>query len=66
MTALIKVLGIEIVMPKIPIAIKKLAQQRDAMRARQQFGAADAVRKKMENLGYAIDDTPLGALVMKK
>lgn len=65
-TDLLKTMGLSLAVPKIPAAVKKLATQREVMRTKKQFGAADSLRARVLELGYAIDDTPLGALVMKK
>jgi cysteinyl-tRNA synthetase len=44
--------------------IKALVKERELYRANKQFTKADALRKKIESLGYEIEDTPLGPLVL--
>lgn len=43
---------------KIPIKIKKMAEKRKILRRNKQFIPADLLRKKIEELGYIIEDTP--------
>lgn len=51
---------------KIPAEITKKAKERDAFRIHKQFIQSDAIRKELDALGYIIEDTPLGPLVLKK
>lgn len=56
-----KVLGLslnKIKSPKIPEKITELVQKREQFRANQQFVRADRLRKKIEALGYKVEDTP--------
>ncbi len=54
-------LGLDKIKPlKIPVKIKQLAQEREKLRANEQFVQADALRKKIEELGYKIEDTIYG------
>ncbi|MBI5079669.1 cysteine--tRNA ligase [Candidatus Wolfebacteria bacterium] len=46
--------------PKIPQEIKDLAEKREKSRIHKQFIQADALRKKIESLGYKIEDTNYG------
>ena len=58
-----KVLGLslnKIKILKIPQKIKDLVAQREKFRRNKQFIQADRLRKKIEALGYLIDDTPYG------
>lgn len=45
---------------KIPQKIRELAARRETLRANKQFIQADALRKKIESLGYKVEDTPYG------
>ncbi|OGG42044.1 cysteine--tRNA ligase [Candidatus Jorgensenbacteria bacterium RIFCSPLOWO2_01_FULL_45_25b] len=58
-------LGIELPSEKTPKNIQKLARQRELSRVHKQFIQSDALRKKIESLGYKVEDTPLGPLVQK-
>ena len=49
----------------IPQEIKKLAKQREKYREQKQWQKADEVRKKIEKLGYQIEDTKTGAKIKK-
>jgi len=67
-----KVLGLDLkkfaaqLLPqKIPVKIRKLAEKRELYRKNKQFIQADALRKKLKQLGYEIDDTPRGPLIRK-
>lgn len=55
-------LGIELKPRKTPQKIEKMAAEREMLRSHQQFTQADALRKKIESLGYKVEDTPLGPL----
>lgn len=58
-------LGIELKFPHIPLKIRYLAKQRNLSRTNQQFIQADALRKEVEALGYIVDDTPAGPLILR-
>lgn len=61
-----KVLGLnlsKIKTPRLPIKIKRLIAGREKFRINQQFIQADNLRKKIESLGYKIEDTPRGPLI---
>ncbi len=63
-----KVLGLKLNGPKpakIPENIRQMADEREKMRINKQFIQADALRKKIESLGYNIEDTPFGPKVRK-
>ncbi len=47
----------------IPSAVKALAVEREKLRAAHAFEEADRVRSRVEELGYAIEDTPLGPFI---
>lgn len=58
-----KVLGLglnKIKIVKIPTKIKELVEKREELRRSKQFIQADRLRKKIERLGYKIEDTPYG------
>jgi cysteinyl-tRNA synthetase len=63
-------LGLDKIRPprslKIPQKIRDLAARREKLRASQQFIQADALRKKIKSLGYYIEDTAAGPLVLRK
>ena len=43
-----------------------LVQERELSRVNKQFTHADGLRKKIEALGYSVEDTPAGPLVLPK
>src|SRR3989339_564859 len=47
---------------EIPENIKKLAKQREQLRQEKKWGKADEIRKKIEGLGYQIEDTDNGPI----
>ncbi len=61
----LKIFGIIIKPEKIPQKITGLATQRERLRSNQQFIQADYLRKKIEALGYRVEDTSFGPLVQK-
>lgn len=50
----------------IPEEIKKSVQEREAMRQNKDFSSADALRQKISDQGYQIEDTTYGPLLKKK
>lgn len=58
-------LGITLTIPAIPQSIHTLLTRREKSRASQQFTKADDLRKKLEGLGYKVEDTPLGQFIRK-
>jgi len=58
-------LGIELKLIKTPAEIEALVEKREELRRNKQFIPADLLRKKIELLGYSIEDTPFGPLVQK-
>lgn len=50
---------------KIPLKIKKLAKEREKYRKEKNFKKADEIRKKIEKLGYLIEDAPYGFKIKK-
>ena len=61
-----KSLGIDLLSAKIPAAITAKMNAREKLRKAEKFSEADALRKEIESLGYKVDDTPLGALALRK
>lgn len=58
------VLGIAFKPEKIPEKITALSKKRGALRSKKDFAGADALRKTIEGLGYKVEDTALGPLVL--
>ena len=48
---------------ELPAPVGGLVRQREQARANQQFKQSDALRKKIETLGYLVEDTPEGPRV---
>lgn len=65
-TTKLKIFEIKPEFGKIPSTAINLAQKREEMRAHKQFIPADRLRKKIEQLGYKVDDTPFGPFVRKE
>ena len=51
---------------KLPAEIKKLADERKKAREEKNFSRADELRKKMNKLGYAVEDSEEGSVVKRK
>ena len=49
---------------RIPLIVKRLLRQRELSRRNQQFIQSDCLRKKIEQLGYRVEDTEEGAIVL--
>ncbi len=62
----LKILGFRVKLPKIPAKIVKLARDREKSRGSKQFAQSDDLRKKINALGYGLDDTPLGPFLWPK
>ncbi len=58
-----KIFGITLKTPKIPRKIRKLSRQREKSRSNKQFIQSDKLRKKIQELGYEVEDTPLGPFI---
>lgn len=56
----------QIVEEKIPAEIIDLAQEREKYRQQKDFKKADEIRKKLEEKGYLIEDTPAGSQLKSK
>jgi cysteinyl-tRNA synthetase len=59
-------LGITFKMPRIPAHVKACADAREKARRNQQFVQSDALRKKIQALGYVVEDTPRGPFLWPK
>jgi len=55
---------IAVKLPKIPLKIRFLAKKRELFRVHEQFTKADDLRKTINALGYSIEDTPEGPLIL--
>ena len=62
----LQIFGIKLETPKIPSKIKVLVARRELLRSNKQFARSDTLRKKIDELGYRVEDTPRGPLVLKK
>ncbi len=51
---------------ELPEEVKNLVTDREAFRKAGDFGAADEIRQKIADLGYAIEDKPEGSIITKK
>jgi len=54
-----------VVAAEIPADIQVLAKKRDQLRVEKKFTDADTIRKDLESKGYALKDTPKGALISR-
>ena len=50
---------------KVPEEVKMLMQKREELRAEKKYEEADAVREKIEKLGYYINDGSQGSDIQK-
>ena len=57
------VLSLEVMKP--PAAVAKLAKEREASRGRNDYEASDALRKRIEAKGWAVEDTAAGPRLRK-
>lgn len=62
----LRIFGVELSPVKIPPEAAKLVEERERERRNQQFTNADALRRRVEALGYIVEDTPYGPLVLPK
>lgn len=60
------IFGIVLPAETAPPRVTRLATRREAFRNNKQFMHADALRRQIEALGYTVEDTPIGPLVLKK
>jgi len=47
------------------VEIKKLAQEREAMRQQKNWSVADKLREEINKQGFQVDDTPAGSVIKK-
>jgi cysteinyl-tRNA synthetase len=64
-TEIFKAFGFKFEKNNIPKEITDLVKERDKFRSNKQFINSDKLRKKIKDLGYIIEDTPLGSFVKK-
>ncbi len=50
---------------KIPLKIRHMARKRELFRQNKQFVQSDDLRNKIKDVGYSIDDTPLGPFIYR-
>ncbi|MDO8574494.1 MAG: hypothetical protein Q7R86_02615, partial [bacterium] len=60
------VLGFSLKLPVISAKATKFALDREKLRVNQQFIQADSLRKKINSLGFHLEDTPLGPFIWPK
>ncbi len=65
-TSLCSMLGIAIPQFTIPPKIRSKANKREKYRTNKQFILADKLRKEIEQLGYEIEDTPRGQILLPR
>jgi len=62
-----KVLGLNLEsadkLAKPPVKVKKLVDEREKFRSNKQFTKGDALRVRIEKLGYIVEDTPQGPFI---
>lgn len=61
----LNVVGIHIPNQRISLKARLIAHKREGYRKNKQFIQSDALRKKLDELGYIIEDTPKGPLLFK-
>jgi cysteinyl-tRNA synthetase len=64
-----KILGLKlrtVLVKKIPEKIKKMLEEREKLRKEKRYAEADAIREKIRQMGYEVEDTPQGPKVRKK
>lgn len=66
LTETFKTFGFDLKTPKIPRKIRSLSREREKSRGNKQFIHADLLRKKIHELGYEAEDTPLGPFIKPK
>lgn len=62
----LKFFSIDELLPKVPPQVVQLSQRRELFRRSKQFVQADDLRKQIDLLGYVVEDTPKGPLVLPK
>lgn len=71
LSAMDEVLGLRIFekadrMRRVPDHVLKMVDDRESLRKQKRFHLADQLRRKIEKMGYVVDDTPGGARVYRK
>lgn len=61
----LETVGIRLPKQSISIKARFLAAKRERHRKNKQFIQSDALRKKLDELGYIVEDTPKGPLLFK-
>ena len=51
---------------EVPGEVRELAARRDEARSRRDFAAADALRDRLDTLGWVVEDTPQGTRLHRK
>ncbi len=59
-------LGLVLQEPEIPEEVRAIAEAREEARRNKQFVHADELRGKILGLGYSLEDTPVGPLLLPK
>lgn len=62
----LNLLSLNVPNPKIPLKIKALLNKREKLRNNKQFIQADNLRNKIFELGYIIEDSPIGPIIYPK
>ena len=62
----LRILGVKPPSSSMPPNIRSLIAARERIRAKREFSRADHLRKKIETLGYMVEDTPMGPVAWKK
>lgn len=65
LTKWLRIFGFSPEITAIPLRVRILAWRRELSRRNEQFVQADALRKKIEELGYGVEDTPLGQFIQR-
>ncbi|MEK7193618.1 MAG: cysteine--tRNA ligase [Patescibacteria group bacterium] len=63
---LLESIGLSVLAQKIPREIKALVEEREKSRANKQFMQSDALRSRINELGFIVEDTPLGPFLCLK
>ena len=65
-TGNLRVLGLDMKLSHTPLKVRLLAKKREVFRRNKQFIQSDALRARINQLGYEVEDTPLGPLITKR
>ena len=61
----LEIFGFKIEPENVPNNVMKIARERERVKSNKQFTDSDALRREIEGLGYRVEDTPLGQLILK-